>query len=664
MSRSVKFDQPNRADRLIPLLLFAFSLALYLRTMARDVLPGDPGEFQFAAWNWGLAHATGYPTYLLLGGTWQHLLSPIGISPALALNLFSALIAALAVALFYRLMVAWLPGAPAIRRSAAALSALMLAINPSFWSQALIAEVYALHALFIIVLMLAVQRLEPPADTASDAHNRSPILVFLLLGLSLTHHATTLLLIPGVMLALWINRRSLTHDWRQWMAALLALLLPLLLYLYIPLRSGPDASPWYTTQIGNETLSLYQSSWQGFIDFISGRSISVGFFGLDRGLANLGQAFFLWRLHFGLPGFVLMVIGLYALGKQKRWSILALTATSVVLQQLFNLFYAIEDILVYYIPLYLLGIVWIGFGAAWIGNGFAHLADSVPGEQAGSTAAAVNLTESTRSNLPRVGVMIILLCFLMPLRQIVTYQPSLDQSQADQARQSIDAILAAAPPQGAILVSNDRNEIVPLYYAQYVEQRRPDLTGLFPLIAPEARFANIGATVQTALNASGAPPTLLIKPMPGLDVKFSLSPVTPPLVEVIGSAVTSTPQFEINQQYGPLTLLGFDWLQNGANVDVRLYWRVENGLPGVYSTTVQMFDSAGSKIAQSDAAAGGAYYPTSLWQPGEELQETHHLTLPSQQAPASLLVGMYTGAELAQLAPPMMIDLAAYPLGE
>ncbi len=86
-------------------------------------------------------------------------------------------------------------------------------------------------------------------------------------------------------------------------------------------------------------------------------------------------------------------------------------------------------------------------------------------------------------------------------------------------------------------MSNDRNEIVPLYYLQNVDGVRPDLTGIFPLLTPEERFADVGATVATALGAGR--PVVLIKPMPGLDVRFALTPLASPLVAVTGSAAES-----------------------------------------------------------------------------------------------------------------------------
>ena len=248
--------------------------------------------------------------------------------------------------------------------------------------------------------------------------------------------------------------------------------------------------------------------------------------------------------------------------------------------------------------------------------------------------------------------------FLLPLRQLRAYSPQLDQSNSNGTRQRWETILAADPPADALLVSNDRNDIVPLFYLQSVEHRAQGLTGLFPLIMPGDRFADIGATVDTALIDGGEQPVLLIKEMPGLEIKYALSPQTPPLVEVIGPAITSPPVTPVNQSLGPLHLAGYDW-DDGADgaVLVDLHWRVDGLLDGNYTTTVQLFDAAGEKIGQDDRAAGGLYYPTSFWKPGEMLLDSHQIVLAEGAMPATMLVGMYTGPEFEPLAPPLEIPL-------
>lgn len=145
-----------------------------------------------------------------------------------------------------------------------------------------------------------------PQRTAHHTHRRTPrfcldpyptslrsyFLTFLLLGLALTHHGMTLLLIPGSLLTLWLRgegQQERLLSWRPMLiiGALLATVLPLVLYLYIPLRSGPAASPWYHQRLGTETLVLYQNNWRSFVDFIAGRSISVGFHSWQAAIAKL-----------------------------------------------------------------------------------------------------------------------------------------------------------------------------------------------------------------------------------------------------------------------------------------------------------------------------------------------------------------------------------------
>ncbi len=646
-----KSSRPPVRERTIALLLFALALALYLRTGARGLLPGDPGEFQFAAWNFGLAHATGYPLYLITGGVWQHFWSLLGANPAASLNALSAVQAAVAVALMYLLAVEGIPGSVAIRRMGALLAAAFLAVNPTFWSQGLIAEVYALQALLLVSILFVFQRM-----SSTEVANASPVWLALLTGLALTHHATTLLWLPGLALGVWMVRNRISRSPALWVGAAVAMFAPLLLYLYVPLRATPAASPWYFPQLGNETLALYTHSLRGFRDFLTGRTISVGYYDIGRAWENIGTAAQLWRLHFGYPGLMLAAIGVYALAANKRCALLAVTALGLVLQQLFNLFYAIEDILVYYIPIYLVLSLWAGWGGAQLAGGFAQLgAASDAGTRKAQEPGAPTI------NWDVLGVIVALMLLYFPMRQMVTYLPRLDQRAAVQARQMWQGILAANPPANAILVSNDRNEIVPLYYLQNVEGLRTDLTGIFPLIAPEARFGDIAATLQTALNATPAAPVLLVKPMPGLETRFVLAPATPPLVEVVG-AVDGTPAHGVNQPFGPLTLRGFDWARSDDVVDLRLMWQVDAPLPAGYTTTVQLFNGVSTRLAQNDAAAGGVYYPTTLWKPGELLVESHTLSLPPDAVPATLLVGMYTGPEMTPLAPALMIDLSGYDL--
>lgn len=673
VTEPVKFPLTDHNDRQIALLLAAVALALYLRTLAPDLLPGDPGEFQFAAWRFGLAHPTGYPLYLLAGGVWQRILALVGISPAAALNGLSAALAATAVGLTYLVMLRWTAGPLALRRLAAVYSAVLLGTNLTFWSQALIAEVYALHMVLVLGVLLAAQRLAPsaPGLPRAQAAARPLLILAVVVGLALTHHGMALLLIPGLAIYLaWAGAGWRDLPRRAWVAAAALLLAPLLLYLYLPLRAGPGASPWLHQRLGDGTLDLYTNTWAGFLHFLTGQSISVGFRDLAGALGQLPQAGWLWRYHLSWVGLVMMALGIGWLVRQRAWPVLALTASYALIQQIFILFYNIGDILVYYIPLYAVGALWAGFGLLGLSTGWrtVNARDDVAlhefaEEQAPSVDTAPGNGAAAQTPVPAVGGLAVAgrilagLLLLWALRDVAAVAAAIDQSQSYGARRQWDAILAAQPPADAILASNDRNEIVPLFYLQNVEQRGQGMTGLFPLIAPDARFADIGATLDTALAAGGGQPVYLIKPMPGLEIKYQLAPAAPPLVQVLGPHVPQ-PAHRLDRPYGPLRLIGYDWQPNADAVQVRVVWQVVDPLSDDYTATAQLLGAAGTKLAQDDFPPGGDYYPSSLWKPGDLLVVEHTLALDAPlPADATLLLAFYRAADLAALADPVQIPI-------
>jgi hypothetical protein len=315
------------------------------------------------------------------------------------------------------------------------------------------------------------------------------------------------------------------------------------------------------------------------------------------------------------------------------------------------LFYAIGDIQVYYIPFYLMGVVWAGFGLEELAVTHWGLKKGQIGQMA--------IAPGIRSRLA-IGWAIALLAFLLPLRLWVIYAPRIDQADNREARRQWEAILAARPDENAILISNDRNEIAPLFYLQTVEGRAIEMTGLFPLIAAEARFTDIGATIETALSSGARRPVYLIKEMLGLEVKFALQEKTEPLVRVLGPSAVAAPRYLVGRPLGPLALTGYDWEESPDGAQISLRWQVEEALAGDYTTTVQLLDARRDKIAQDDRPPGGLYYPTSLWKPGEVLVDAHLLTLEGERCPAVLLVGMYQQPAMTPLAPSLEIPLPQF----
>src|SRR5437764_4290914 len=116
--------------------VFVCAGALYVRTLAPSVLPGDYAEFQMCAAVLGVPHPTGYPLYVLLGKLFT--LLPAG-DVAYRVNLSSAVYMAGAAGLTYA-TAARLIGSLGARAWwwAGAVGAAFFALSPTVWSMALV----------------------------------------------------------------------------------------------------------------------------------------------------------------------------------------------------------------------------------------------------------------------------------------------------------------------------------------------------------------------------------------------------------------------------------------------------------------------------------------------------------------------------------------------
>lgn len=145
---------------------------------------GDTAKFQFLGRVLGIGHPTGYPLYLLLNWAFGHL--PIG-TLAYRINLLSALLGATAVALLV----------PVLARLGAGryapIGALWIAFSYTFWSQAIVAEVYTLHALYLVAALAAI--------LAWGEEGRASGLAWSLffIGLAFSHHLLIVTALAGFL---------------------------------------------------------------------------------------------------------------------------------------------------------------------------------------------------------------------------------------------------------------------------------------------------------------------------------------------------------------------------------------------------------------------------------------------------------------------------------
>src|SRR5581483_8394200 len=124
--------------------------ALYYATLLPGVDFGDTGSFQATVGTPLLTPRDAYPLYFAIGGAFAGV---TGLEPARALNLASAVEGAVAAGLLV------LVGAELSGSIVAGLAtSLLFATSYTFWSQAIIAEVYALHACFVAATVLLLLR--------------------------------------------------------------------------------------------------------------------------------------------------------------------------------------------------------------------------------------------------------------------------------------------------------------------------------------------------------------------------------------------------------------------------------------------------------------------------------------------------------------------------
>ncbi len=583
-----------------------FSLfPLYLLTMPSAAGRADTFEFQTVIPQLGIAHPTGYPLYLLLGRLFAAL--PLG-SVAWRINLASAVFAATAASLLF------LSGRRLWKEPLSALlAALLFGLTPTFWSQAVEAEVYALHALFIaaslwlIAVMLdhghqAGACRSSPFERSGSASWQRPIwLLALLIGLGLTNHLTTLLLLPAALLAVWLayGRCLREQDWQANMRLLLKtaamLLLPLLLYAYLPLR-------W--SALHEEPMGLPR-----FVDWVIGGRFQ-GALQLSAWLTDFTRYEIVWRLieaEWGWFNLLLALIGVvYAAVRNWRAPLVLLLIW--VAYAFYAINYHVPDLAVFLIPAHAVTALFWGAGVA------------------GTLAALAAWLDSRGWSGWRfpLGAMLTLLLLLPAVLRVVDGWP--DSAYRDQVALQAwgEGVLSLPLDENAAILA-DSEKIAPLYYLQQAEGLRPDLQ--ISVLPDEAAYrAEVDARIAAGQTV------YLARYLPGLEGLYHLRSQGP-LIEVSRDALDALPAGAVpsDLQFGKLRLLGYD-VEEPAVVDtaataVTLFWQMLEPDTEPSYVYVRLADEQYAGFS-SGAHPAGNYYPTVAFRPGEVVADYHLLPRP------------------------------------
>lgn len=428
-------------DALALLVLFFSSFALYARTAAPGVLDGDFGEFQTNIFKLGVSH-TGYPLYFLLGKLWT-LLVPAG-SIAYRANVFSGLWGALTLVLIYAFM-----RTLSERRAVALLVALWFGVSRVFWSQAVIPDVYTLNAFFVVlVLWLAVLW----------RAGRVPLWwLSLAYGLALTHHRTMLLLAPALALFVLPGAGRALLQPRLLVVNAAALLLPLLLYLYIPLRGASDVGVEYHpgSNVNLLALNVFYDLRFGPPGFLWERVTQLY-------LPLLVEQFTAVGFALGIGGIVALALGRVPRGFPSAvppLQLLLLVGLAHLAASAFAICFWVFDSEIFFIPSFIAFLLFCGIGLAVALDVLEKVARSA---------------RSTGSSALIAQALLVAALALVPAWLLGGNFPRSDQSGNDQADLRWQEILAQPLERGAIIMA-PWEDLTPLEYYQYVEGRRTDL---------------------------------------------------------------------------------------------------------------------------------------------------------------------------------------------
>lgn len=435
----------------VPALVFLTSFLVYFLTAAPTLFGWDSGEYAATAYKLGVPHATGYPLYVLIGKLFTFL--PVG-DVAYRLNIMSALFSAAAITVTY--LIAFLLTGRSILSAAAAGS---LAFSYFFWSSAVMAEVYSLHIFLnatTIYLLLLWNR---------GGRDRLLYGGIFLWGLSFGNHMTTVLMAPAIAYLIGLGLWQRRLNWRHFLPLGASFLLPLAVYLYLPLRYLAEAAPYvmsyYTaegTLVRTDTTTL-EGMWQ----VLTARQFA-GFFRAYEGPAywdQLGQLMFSVYANFLGAGLALGMLGVLRnfLVDKHRLIFFGLIFLANVL---FFADYGAIDKYFMFVTGYAVWTIWIAEGIFLI---FSSAENTLP------AAWSASLRKITGERFSPIGWQTCSL--LLPAAALWVNFSYADLSSFTHMRDTYPRVMEAFEPNALVLAW--WADVTPMQYYQQVEGLRPDI---------------------------------------------------------------------------------------------------------------------------------------------------------------------------------------------
>ena len=605
------------------------AVVAYGGTLAPTVLDGDAALFQYLPSVTGIAYPTGYPTYVLLGRLWQMLI-PLG-TVAWRMNAFSGVCGALSLVFIYRAYAHWLDS-----RLGGTVTAILFGTLPTFWRWATESKSYTLHILFLALMLYIISLAGRKTD--SSVHQSGVSVFFwlvLIFGVSLGNHNTTILLAPGLALLYWLNGGHSHHSsiWQLIIRGIPFIMVPLLLYAFIPVRAGFLLTQWGAIDglmtpvaVARGLVSDFYTPgpaglWRYFTaaDFTGGVVSNWGL--VPRQFVSvywplMKEDFSVWGIAWATVGAVTMA----AWRPRRFWPLFVVFCVPIP----FVLTYGQGEQSAFLLPSMLMVAGFAGAAVAAIWRAMRKI-------------WSARCPQADAVSTPILAAVLLGLAVWLPATQAVENVHWLRDKWSSAHDSYWRDVLAHPIDEGAGLMAH-WGDLTTMWYLQHVDEIRPDVYGLFPpSSAAGEQWLNSGHSLYVAGPLQGWGDELLaqyqvvpwgkiLRLVPqDVDTAAILPTLDlPPLDAVFGDRVVLQGQSFPRQAQG------------GQVFPVTLNWESVGPIPLDTSVSLRLVDPHGNIMVQADEALLSGWLPTGTIEAGQRFVSFHSVQMPAGTWPGDL----------------------------
>jgi hypothetical protein len=375
-------------NNFIGLILALVFLFIYSLTLSPSVNFIDSGELASACCTLGIAHATGYPLFTILGFLVSKL--PVFGNEIYRLNFLSAIYCSIGLFFLFKLFVLMNQYPEKMKKTgkeeknkntkqkkqpenirisvsiiiiAAIFSVFCLGLSGNYWEQSTQIEVYPLHCMFLSILLYLFTKniyseKQKPKTSISLKNEKGWLIFGLFLGLAFTNHMTTIFILPGFFYLYFATYGFNKNSYKRIALMFIPFFIGLAVYLYFPIRASQNP----VINWGNpQTFEYFK--WQ-----LTGKQYQVWVFSsmaeamkqLKYFINTIPKDFVFLPLLSGIFGLIFLFRNIRKIFYFT--SILFLTCTLLAIN------YSIYDIDSYFLLSYFIIALWSGFGILYLYN--------------------------------------------------------------------------------------------------------------------------------------------------------------------------------------------------------------------------------------------------------------------------------------------------------